>query len=210
MARKCQRSPACWQLTPVGWPSFYTEDYVNQAQALQTQLTSLVGEGVFNKFPDLRVVLIESGVSWLPAHLWRLSKFWRGLRMEVPWVDRPPNEIVRDQVRLTLQLIDAPPQREQLERLMDHIGSDRLLLFSVDAERFPAESLDHGPLRARRHGGRRDRGRANEIRPRYSRCKSNMISNGATQTLNKALLWSRPSRLGPGFAASHRFGGRAL
>ncbi len=119
-------------VTPVGWPSFYTEDYVNQAQAFQTQLTSLIAEGVFNKFPDLRVVLIESGVTWLPAHLWRLSKFWRGLRMEVPWVDRPPDEIVRDQVRLTLQPVDGPPQREQFERLMDHMGSDRLLLFSTD------------------------------------------------------------------------------
>jgi hypothetical protein len=118
--------------TPVGWTSYYTEDYVNQAQAFQTQLTSLICEGVFSKFPDLRVVLIESGFTWLPAHLWHLAKFWKGLRMEVPWVDRPPFEIVRDQVRLTLQPVDGPPSREQFERFLDHMGSDRLLLFSTD------------------------------------------------------------------------------
>lgn len=118
--------------TPVGWTSFYTEDYVNQAQAFQTQLTSLICEGAFSKFPALRVVLLESGVTWLPAHLWHLNKFWRGLRMEVPWVDRPPFEIVRDQVRLTLQPVDAPPRPEQLERVIDQMGSDRLLLFSTD------------------------------------------------------------------------------
>ncbi len=117
--------------TPVGWPSFYTEDYVAQAQAFQTQLTSLICEGVFNRFPALKVVLLESGVSWLPAHLWRLTKYWRGLRMEIPWVDRSPQDIVRSNVRLSLQPIDAP-NADALLRLADHLQSDSLLLFSTD------------------------------------------------------------------------------
>ncbi len=118
--------------TPVGWPSFYTEDYVGQAQAFQTQLTSLICEGVFNKFPDLKVVLLESGFTWLPAHLWRLTKYWRGLRMEIPWVDRSPTDIVRSNVRLSLQPVDGPPSTESFERLLDHMQSDELLLFSTD------------------------------------------------------------------------------
>ncbi len=118
--------------TPVGWPSFHTEDYANQAQAFQGALTSLVAEGVFAKFAELTVVLIESGWTWLPAHLWRLDKFWRGVRMEVPWVDRPPSRIVRDRVRLTLQPVDAPPDPAALGRLLDHFDSDEMLLFSTD------------------------------------------------------------------------------
>jgi predicted TIM-barrel fold metal-dependent hydrolase len=118
--------------TPVGWPSFYTEDYVAQAQAFQTQLTSLICEGVFNRFPTLKVVLLESGFTWLPAHLWRLTKYWRGLRMEIPWVDRSPADIVRSNVRLSLQPVDGPPSAESLNRLLDHMQSDQLLLFSTD------------------------------------------------------------------------------
>ncbi|HEX2217028.1 MAG TPA: amidohydrolase family protein [Xanthobacteraceae bacterium] len=119
-------------VTPVGWTSYFTEDYANQATAIQSQLTSLICEGVFQKFPDLTVVLLESGFTWLPAYLWRLTKYWRGLRMEVPWVDRSPTDIVRERVRLTLQPVDAPPTAEQFERLLDHMGSDELLLFSTD------------------------------------------------------------------------------
>jgi uncharacterized protein len=119
-------------VTPVGWPSYYTEDYAAQAPAFQAALSSLVAEGVFTKFPELKVVLIESGVSWLPAHLWRLTKFWRGLRLEVPWVDRSPTEIVRDNVRLTIQPFDAPDDPAVIERLVDHIGSEEMLLFSTD------------------------------------------------------------------------------
>ncbi|SDN42955.1 hypothetical protein SAMN05216328_12672 [Ensifer sp. YR511] len=118
--------------TTVGWTSYYTEDYVNQAQAMQTTLTSLICEGVFSRFPELKVVLLESGFTWLPAHMWHLGKFWKGLRMEVPWVDRTPFEIVRDHVRLTLQPTDAPVERQQFERFLDHMNSDRLLVFSSD------------------------------------------------------------------------------
>ena len=41
--------------TPVGWSSYLSEEYINQAGAFQTQLTSLIAEGVFAKFPNLTV-----------------------------------------------------------------------------------------------------------------------------------------------------------
>ncbi len=119
-------------VTSVGWPTTYTEEYINQAGAFQTQLTSLIAEGVFAKFPDLTVVLMESGVTWLPAYFWRLTKFWKGLRSEIPWVSDPPASIIRDRVRLTLQPFDAPPNAASVMRLIEHIGSDEMILFSSD------------------------------------------------------------------------------
>jgi predicted TIM-barrel fold metal-dependent hydrolase len=131
--------------TAVGWPSFVTEEYVGQAQAFQGSLTSLVCEGVFAKFPELRVVLLESGVTWLPAHLWRLTKFWRGLRMEVPWVDRPPTEIVREHVRLTVQPFDGPADPAQLYHVLEQLGSDALLLFATDYPHWHFDGSDALP-----------------------------------------------------------------
>jgi len=81
-------------VTALGWPTYYVEDYTSQSQGFQSQTASLISEGVFAKFPGLKVVLIESGVTWVPAFLWRFSKFWRGLRSEIPWVDRSPAEIM--------------------------------------------------------------------------------------------------------------------
>ena len=116
-----------------GWTSYRVEDYVAQSAAFESQLLSLVAEGVFQKFPKLRVVLIESGFTWLPTWLWRTNKTWRGVRAEVPWIDRSPAEIVREHVRFTLQPIDAPRAEPQmLLRTLQHMGSDRLLLFSTD------------------------------------------------------------------------------
>jgi uncharacterized protein len=129
--------------TGVGWPTFYSEDYIAQSQSFQTQLTSLITEGVFSRYPALRVVLLESGWTWLPAYLWRLTKYWRGLRMEVPWVDRAPGEIVRSNVRFSLQPMDAPPTEQAVDRLLNQLHSDELLLFSTD---YPHWQFDEDPI----------------------------------------------------------------
>jgi predicted TIM-barrel fold metal-dependent hydrolase len=127
-----------------GWGSTYLEDYVSYAQGFAGALNSLITEGVFVKFPKLKVVLIESGITWLPAWLWRIDKTWRGVRAEVPWVDRRPAELVREHVRLTLQPLDEPPEQAQLETVLEEIGSDRMLLFSTD---YPHWHYDgEGPL----------------------------------------------------------------
>src|SRR5438477_5831201 len=118
--------------TSVGWGSYHVEDYVAQAQAFQTQLTSLIVEGVFARHQHLKMVMLESGFTWLPPFLWRLHKFWRGIRMETPWVHAAPLEIVRSNIRFSLQPVDAPPDPAILNRLFDHMQSDELLLFSTD------------------------------------------------------------------------------
>ena len=123
-------------VTSLGWPSYYVEDYSAQSLGFQSQVASLVTGGVFQKFPGLKVVLIESGVTWLPAFLWRLSKFWRGVRAEVPWVDRAPADIVREHFRLTAQPIDGPDDpaviERMLERILGHLHSDDMLLYASD------------------------------------------------------------------------------
>jgi len=118
--------------TPVGWPSYYVEDYIAQSAAFENQLVSMIAEGVFAKFPGLKGVATESGLTWLSGVIWRSDKTWKGVRAEVPWVTRAPSEIVRDHVRFTTQPIDAADESEAVHRLIDHLKSDRLFLFSTD------------------------------------------------------------------------------
>ena len=116
-----------------GWPAHRVEDYVAQSAAFESQVLSFLAEGVFQKFPALRLVLIESGFTWMPNLIWRTSKSWRGMRAEVPWIDRSPAELIRQHVRFTLQPVDAPKDApDTLLRALEHIGSDRMMLFSTD------------------------------------------------------------------------------
>ena len=49
-----------------GWPQFYIEDHHVLVHSMQNQAASLILEGVFDAFPDLKVVLIEGGFAWAP------------------------------------------------------------------------------------------------------------------------------------------------
>jgi predicted TIM-barrel fold metal-dependent hydrolase len=118
--------------TPVGWPSYYVEEYVGMAHVFAAQITSLIAEGAFERFPALRVVLLESGWSWLPPLMWRLDKEWRGLRREIPWVKRAPSETIRAQMRAAIQPIDGPREAAGLLRLLEQIGGEDFLMFSSD------------------------------------------------------------------------------
>ena len=115
-----------------GYGSYFLEDYVAQAFGFENCVLSLVSEGVFAKFPELKFVFMESGVTWLPAALWRFDKTWRGVRAEIPWVKTPPSAIVRDHIRLTLQPFDAPEGAGRLERFCEQMKSDEMVLFSTD------------------------------------------------------------------------------
>ena len=118
--------------TGSGWPSFHVEDYVGQSTAFENAIVALLAEGVFNEFPGLNVVCLESGFTWLPTLLWRLNKEWRGVRQEVPWLDRTPADVVRERVRLTLQPVDAPPDGALLKKTLAQIAGDDMILFSTD------------------------------------------------------------------------------
>jgi len=130
--------------TIVGWPCYQFEDYVAQAQAFENQTVSLIAEGVFQRFPGLKFVFMESGVSWLPVTMWRTDKTWRGARPETPWVDRWPSEIIREHIRLTTQPFDAP-DATTVAQTIERIGSDDMLLFSTDYPHWQFEGDDVVP-----------------------------------------------------------------
>ena len=118
-------------ITASGWPSYYIEEMVGHSQCQQTALASLVLEGVFERYPKLKMVMIEAGFGWAPSLAWRLDKSWERLRSEVPHVKRPPSEYIREHIWWTTQPMEDPERREHLFDVIDWIGWDKLL-FATD------------------------------------------------------------------------------
>jgi predicted TIM-barrel fold metal-dependent hydrolase len=116
--------------TPTGWPSWYAEEYAAEWQAYAAQLTSLIAEGVFQAVPNLRVSFFESGFTWIPVWGWRMNKEWKGLRREVPWIDRPPLDILREHMRFSITPTHAPA--DKLGTIIRWLGSEDLLFFASD------------------------------------------------------------------------------
>ena len=92
---------------------------------------SMVTEGVFARFPKLRVIMVEGGSAWAAAMAWRLDKAWTRLKAETPLLTRAPSEYIREHIWWTTQQIEEPEPREHLLDAMNWIGWDRFL-FATD------------------------------------------------------------------------------
>jgi uncharacterized protein len=114
-----------------GWPSFYHEAHYDLIHGVQAQVSSMVLEGVFERFPGVRVVLIEGGLAWAPSLGWRLDRLWARMRDEVPHCKRPPSEYMRQHLYFTTQPMEEPDAPEDILLTFEQIGWDRLL-FSTD------------------------------------------------------------------------------
>ena len=113
-----------------GHPSFYAEEHHSQVHGAQAMLTSLVLEGVLDRFPDLRFILVEAGLAWVPSLAWRLDRSWERFRDELPHLRRRPSEYIRDHFWFTTQPADEPETPEQLRETFDWIGWDKILYAS--------------------------------------------------------------------------------
>ena len=79
-------------LTPVGYASYFIEHHALYPVMYATHLVSMITEGVFDRFPDLRVVFVEGGFSWLVPLMWRLEKLCKEFGSEAMSMKRSPSE----------------------------------------------------------------------------------------------------------------------
>jgi predicted TIM-barrel fold metal-dependent hydrolase len=126
--------------TPSGFPSWYVEEYAAEQQVYEAQLLSIIAGGVFQAVPDLRAAMLEGGFVWLPTWCWRMDKEWKGMRREIPWVNRSPFSIIRDHMRFSVAPMDAGPL-EELARTIGWLGSEDLLMFATDYPHMHDDSL---------------------------------------------------------------------
>jgi len=118
--------------TPVGFPQYYLEWHTLLANVYMSQLTSMVVEGVFEKYPKLKAVFIEGGISWLPALMWRLDKNYKALRQQTPWLKRLPSEYILNHCKFTTQPIEEPPKKKYLVEIFEMVNAEKTVMFSSD------------------------------------------------------------------------------
>lgn len=114
-----------------GHTSFFFEEHNVISAYAQAMIANMIFEGLFNEFPALRVLIIESGMGWVPAFGWRMDQAWERARDEVPHLTQLPSELLRKHFWFSTQPIEEPENPEDLRQLFDWIGWDKIM-FSSD------------------------------------------------------------------------------
>jgi uncharacterized protein len=118
--------------TGTGPPTFFWEAHALLCETGMGHVASTIAHGVFERWPNARLVLVECGIAWLPALLWRLDADYRALRKETPWLKRLPSDYAREHIRLTTQPLEQPRDPGALWPALEDVGAGEMLLFASD------------------------------------------------------------------------------
>jgi len=119
-------------VSSAGHPDTYAEYHVLCGSGMYGHFVSALLSGVFERFPDARMVMIEGGVVPFVGYLWRLDTDWKACRTEVPHCRRPPSEYVWECVRFTSQPLESPADDEALWPVIRNLRPADTLMFASD------------------------------------------------------------------------------
>ncbi|TDO46403.1 putative TIM-barrel fold metal-dependent hydrolase [Kribbella sp. VKM Ac-2527] len=118
-------------MSPVGFLSYNHDFMVTYSLLAANQVMSLVFDGVFDRFPTLRIVFIEHAYSWILPLMWRMDAIYAARGPE-NGLKRKPSEYVKDHIWFTTQPLDFPEDKLELTNALEWMEADKILLFSSD------------------------------------------------------------------------------
>ena len=108
---------------------FYKYVYVHTTAfpfELMIAMMHMLGEGVFDRYPRLKVAFMEGAAGWLPFWMERLDEHMEKLAPQMPEMQRRPSEVIRSE-----QLVLSCESEESgLDRVLDASGPDTVLYAS--------------------------------------------------------------------------------
>ncbi|MBJ7599479.1 MAG: hypothetical protein DLM67_18185 [Candidatus Nephthysia bennettiae] len=114
-----------------GLPTTYAEYKALGGQPSMTHAVSLITEGVFDRHPNLKVLMLGTGAAWLPGYLWRMDWWWKTDRLEAPWMQMPASDYFLRHFRITTYGLEWPREPDRLIRALNTIpNAEDLLLFA--------------------------------------------------------------------------------
>jgi uncharacterized protein len=96
----------------------YAEYDMLAYQGIATHLISMIGQGVFDMFPSLQVLIAGASSGWIPSVLWRSDWAYGYAANEAPWLTKLPSEYFRDHFKVTTFGLELPSQPENLVTLL--------------------------------------------------------------------------------------------
>ncbi|HUN35592.1 MAG TPA: amidohydrolase family protein [Trebonia sp.] len=119
-------------MPPVGFPSYNHDFMVTYSLLAANQVMSMVFDGLFERFPTLKIILVEHAFSWILPLMWRMDAIYSARKGDMPEIRRKPSDYVKDHIKFTTQPLDYPEDKLELTRAFEWMEADKILMFSSD------------------------------------------------------------------------------
>jgi predicted TIM-barrel fold metal-dependent hydrolase len=94
-------------------------------------MTNWIINGIPERFPKLRTIWIEGGISWIPFLMQRLDNEYMMRPSEAPLLKRLPSEYIAEQY-FSSQPLELVRNRKMLEATFEYIHADTQMMFATD------------------------------------------------------------------------------
>lgn len=118
-------------MPPVGLPSYNHDFMVTYSLTALNQVLSLIFDGVFDRFPTLRIVFVEHAFTWVLPLMWRMDAIYEARKSRLD-IKRKPSEYLKDHIKFTTQPLDYPEDKTELTRAFEWMECEKILLYSSD------------------------------------------------------------------------------
>ncbi len=111
-------------IPPVGFPSYNHDFMCSYSLLAANQVMSLIFDGVFDRFPTLRIVFVEHAFTWILPLMWRMDALYEARKS---WMDikRKPSEYVKEHIKFTTQPLDYPEDKTELMRAFEWMECEK-------------------------------------------------------------------------------------
>lgn len=123
------------------WTNRYTDMKVASiASDFMFHLSTMLTNGVPVRYPDLDVVVEETGLGWIPYFLERYDHVYHGNEHDAPYFEKPPSEYIHGQFYFTSQPIEGISNPQYLCQILRLFKAEQNLMFASD---YPHHDFDY-------------------------------------------------------------------
>jgi predicted TIM-barrel fold metal-dependent hydrolase len=130
-------------------PSGHTRTYAQYAAftgiTYLYHLTNMIAEGVFEAFPDLKVVWADGGADMLTPIMWRMDTLGRPALETTPWAPEIPSSYLRDHVWFVHSKGDGAPDPKFASEWLELTEKTDMLMYGSSYPHWHIEETSELP-----------------------------------------------------------------
>lgn len=118
----------------------YARQILTHPFSMMANLASFMHVGVPVRYPKLKFIFTEAGISWVPHMMWRLDRYAQEFRRLVPFFEENPSEYMKRSMWFATQPLEEPENPKHLVEQIEQCGGAERIMFASD---WPHHDFDH-------------------------------------------------------------------